>query len=194
MQSKSNQRQYIVKHYCVWFDFYSIRHYLLTNEPNCTFTYLRKTSLIPGYESRKANWKNQYSKFRWYHNSNWYTTGRQIQVKKSNIIEDAKRINLRVMQSWCCHPHYGNMGCQERDRKLESVCCKKQGKSPWPVMIPNWLHMSSSDFPVHPGWILYNLQIRGLLLNKPVTGQELFFLLFLTANRLKIDFWKISSN
>ena len=75
---------------------------------------------------------------------------------------------------------------------LEPVCCKKQQKKVpdhllvfgigdlWRTwMIPNWLHTSSSDFPVHPGSILYNLQIRGPLLHKPVTGQELFFCFFL---------------
>ena len=54
---------------------------------------------------------------------------------------------------------------------LEPVCCKKQQKKVpdqllvcgigdlWRTwMIPNWLHMSPSDSPDHPGSIYYHLQ------------------------------------
>ena len=64
---------------------------------------------------------------------------------------------------------------------LVPVCCKKQQKKVpdrflvcvigdlWRTwMIPNWFYLSPSDFPDHPGSILYHSEL---------------FLLFLTANR-----------
>ena len=43
-------------------------------------------------------------------------------------------------------------------------------------MIPNWLYMSPSDSPDHPGSILYRLEsLEAPPFHKSVTSQELFF-------------------